>query len=48
MLRSTALRLSAIVWTFGYILVEVGAIVQGRSAGGQMFAANPDVYDDHD
>ena len=39
-LRSTALRLSVIVWTFGYILVEVTAIVQGRSALGQMFAAN--------
>jgi signal transduction histidine kinase len=39
-LRSTALRLSAIVWTFGYILVEVTAIAQGRSAWGEMFAAN--------
>ncbi|TFI56460.1 histidine kinase [Sphingomonas parva] len=39
-LGSTALRLSAIVWTFGYILVEVTAMVQGRSAWGEMFLAN--------
>lgn len=44
MLRSVqargALRLSAIVWLFGYILVELGAMAQGRSDYGEMFVAN--------
>lgn len=35
-----ALRLSAIVWLFGYILVELGAMAQGRSVYGEMFLAN--------
>jgi two-component system LytT family sensor kinase len=36
----SALRLSAIVWLFGYILVELGAMAQGRSTYGEMFLAN--------
>jgi hypothetical protein len=38
--QSTALRLSAIVWTFGYVLVETAAIAQGRSALGLMLVSN--------
>jgi two-component sensor histidine kinase len=38
--RTVALRLSAVVWTFGYVLVELAASAQGRSAPGQMFLAN--------
>jgi hypothetical protein len=39
-LRSTALRLSAVLWVFGYVLVEVAAVAMGRSPPGQMFLAN--------
>lgn len=39
-LRSTALRLSAVLWVFGYILVEVAAVAMGRAAPVQMFLAN--------
>lgn len=39
-LTSTTVRLSAIVWVFGYILVEAAAVAQGRSVVGQMFLAN--------
>lgn len=39
-LRSTALRLSAVVWVFGYVLVEIAAVAMGRSAPGQMLLAN--------
>lgn len=39
-LRGTALRLCAVLWTFGYILVEVTAEIEGRSAWGLMFLAN--------
>lgn len=38
--QTMALRLSLVVWTFGYILVEAAANLQGRSAPGQMFLAN--------
>lgn len=40
LIRRAEFRLSAIVWLFGYILVEVGAIAQGRSTKGEMFLAN--------
>lgn len=39
-LRSTALRLSAVLWGFGYVLVEVAAAAMGRSSPGQMLLAN--------
>lgn len=39
-LRGTALRLCAVVWVFGYVLVELAAEFQGRSVWGQMFLAN--------
>ena len=39
-LRSTALRLSGVVWLFGYVLVEIAAVAQGRSTPGVMFLAN--------
>ncbi|HEX8301492.1 sensor histidine kinase [Sphingomonas sp.] len=39
-MRGTALRLCAVVWIFGYMLVELGAQVQGRSPYGLMFLAN--------
>lgn len=39
-LTSTALRLSAIIWAFGYILVQMAAVAQGRSILGPMFLAN--------
>ncbi|WP_066798828.1 sensor histidine kinase [Sphingomonas soli] len=38
-MRGTALRLCAVVWVFGYILVELGAQVQGRTPYGVMFLA---------
>jgi hypothetical protein len=38
--KRTEFRLAAIVWLFGYILVEVTAIAQGRSSPGEMFLAN--------
>lgn len=38
--QTVELRLSVVVWTFGYILVEAAATLQGRSAPGQMFLAN--------
>jgi hypothetical protein len=34
-----ALRLPALVWTFGHVVVDVTALVQGRSARGRMFSA---------
>ncbi|RYD94913.1 MAG: histidine kinase [Sphingomonadales bacterium] len=39
-MRGTALRLCAVVWVFGYVLVELGAQVQGRSPYGIMLLAN--------
>lgn len=39
-MRGTALRLCAVVWIFGYVLVELGAQVQGHSPYGIMFLAN--------
>ncbi|URW74883.1 histidine kinase [Sphingomonas donggukensis] len=39
-LRGTAVRLCAIVWLFGYVLVDITAAAQGRSAPGLMLLAN--------
>lgn len=38
--RRAEFQLSAIVWLFGYVLVEIAAIAQGRSTKGEMFLAN--------
>jgi len=38
--ETVALRLSVVVWTFGYVLVEIAVIAQGRALPGQMFLAN--------
>lgn len=40
LLRSPRLRLAAVVWFFGYLLVELAAVTDGRSVPGQMFVAN--------
>jgi two-component system LytT family sensor kinase len=39
-LRGAALRLSAVLWVFGYVLVDAAAVAMGRSSLGQMFLAN--------
>ena len=39
-MRGTAVRLCAVVWVFGYVLVDLTAAVQGRTAPGAMFLAN--------
>lgn len=38
--KSTTVRLAGIVWIFGYMLVEVAAVADGRSKPGQMLLAN--------
>ena len=39
-MRGTAVRLCAVVWVFGYVLVDLTAAVQGRTMPGAMFLAN--------
>ncbi len=40
LMRRAEFRLAAIVWLFGYVLLEIAAIAQGRSTKGEMFLAN--------
>ncbi|MCP3734321.1 histidine kinase [Sphingomonas sp. RP10(2022)] len=39
-MRGTAVRLCAVVWTFGYVLVAITGAAQGRSGPAAMFVAN--------
>jgi two-component system LytT family sensor kinase len=39
-MRGSAIRLCAVLWLFGYALVVIGAMVEGRLANGMMIVAN--------